>query len=132
MTAGHFWERSLQPAFEIAAQHALDRLPPKERDAVFSRFVPESGRAVFEILQWWLDVTRATEVPAVNVTCPVLCAAGGHDRVNPAESVRRVAARYRGDTTYKEYPEMSHWLIGEPGWEEVASDVLLWLDRLEN
>ncbi len=131
MTAGQFWERSLDPAYEIAAEHALDRLPAEERKAVFARFVPESGRAVFEILQWWLDVTRATDVPAVNVTCPVFCAGGGHDRVNPQETVKRVAARYRADTTYKEYPEMSHWLIGEPGWETVTADALAWLNERE-
>jgi alpha-beta hydrolase superfamily lysophospholipase len=73
---------------------------------------------------------RATDVPAREVTCPVLCLTGARDRINPPETVRRIAARYRENATYKEYPEMSHWLIGEPGWEQVAEDSLEWLGAL--
>jgi pimeloyl-ACP methyl ester carboxylesterase len=127
MTAGHFWEQAIHPAYDIAAEHALDRMPRGEREEVFSRFVPESGRAVFEILQWWLDIGRATDVPVAQVTCPILCLVGARDRLNPPDSVKRVAARYRDNATYKEYSEMSHWLIAEPGWEEVAGDALKWL-----
>jgi pimeloyl-ACP methyl ester carboxylesterase len=129
LMAGAYWERAIAPTYEIAAERALDRLSPEEQAQHFARFVPESGRAVFEILQWWLDHKRATDVPARDVTCPVLCIAGGRDRVNPPETVKRIAARYKENATYKEYPEMSHWLIGEPGWEAVADDTLAWLKR---
>jgi len=132
LAAGHYWERTIPPAYEIAAERALDRMPRAERERIFARFVPESGRAMFEILQWWLDMGRATDVPAREVTCPVLCIAGERDRVNPPETVRRVAARYRDNATYKEYPGMSHWLIGEPGWDAVAKDAADWAGALKD
>ena len=61
----------------------------------FSQMVPESGRAMFEIFQWWLDMARATEVPAHRIACPVFSAAGELDTLNPPETVKRIAARYR-------------------------------------
>jgi pimeloyl-ACP methyl ester carboxylesterase len=132
LTSGHYWERSIVPTYEIVAEHALDRMSKEERAQLFSRFVPESGRAMFETLQWWLDMSRATDVPAREVTCPVLCLTGARDRINPPETVKRIAARYRDNATYKEYPEMSHWLIGEPGWEQVAEDSLRWLRSIDS
>lgn len=127
MVAGHYWQQAIPPAYEIAAERALDRIPRAERERIFTRFVPESGRAMFEILQWWLDMGRAADVQTRGVTCPILCAVGARDRVNPPETVKRIGARYRDTATYKEYPDMSHWLIGEPGWEKVAADALAWL-----
>ena len=74
--AGDFWNRLLRPTHWIAAANALDQLPPDERDAVFARFVPESGLATFEVMHWPLDLKRATQVDPRDVTCPVLCLVG--------------------------------------------------------
>jgi hypothetical protein len=38
--------------------------------------------------------------------------------------VRSVARRYRAFGTFAEIPGHSHWLIGEPGWENIAGRVL--------
>jgi non-heme chloroperoxidase len=128
--AGGFWSSALKPHQWIAAANALDLLPEKERDAVFARFVPESGLATFEIMQWMFDLKRATQVDARAVTCPILCFAGARDRVNPPATVRRLARRYGGRARYEELPDHSHWLIGEPGWQKIASGTLMWLDRV--
>ncbi|NWH07034.1 MAG: alpha/beta hydrolase [Alphaproteobacteria bacterium] len=130
--AGHdFWHQPLRPQYAIAAEHTLDRLPSAERRAIFSRFVPESGRAAFEIWHWPMDWQRATFVHAHAVTCPVLCLAGERDRVNPAPTVRRIAKRYREKSSFVAFPHMSHWMIGEPGWEDVAAMTLEWAGALE-
>jgi pimeloyl-ACP methyl ester carboxylesterase len=128
--AGEFWKKRLRPTHWIAAANALDLLPPDERDAVFARFVPESGLATFEVMQWPLDLSRATQVDPGAVTCPMLCIVGGKDRVNPPQTVRRVAARYGGRAHYEELPEHSHWLIGEPGWEKIARRTMSWLSEV--
>ena len=128
--AGDFWKKRLRPTHWIAAANALDMLPPDERDVVFARFVPESGLATFEIMQWPLDFSRATQIDARAVTCPVLCLVGERDRVNPAATVRRVAGRYGGRARYEELPGHSHWLIGEPGWEQVAQRAVAWLKEV--
>jgi pimeloyl-ACP methyl ester carboxylesterase len=123
-----FWNTVLKPDEHIAARHGLDRLP--ERDAVIARFVPESGRAIFEIMHWGLDMRRAGEVDKRKLTCPLLVLVGSEDRINPPGTVERVAELYRDQATYEKIPGMSHWLVGEPGWEKVADRALNWLKTL--
>ncbi len=122
--AGEFWNKPLKPERWIAAANALDMLDEKERNRVFAQFVPESGLATFEIMQWALDTRRASSVDAAKVKCPVLCVAGARDRINPPGTVRSVARRYRAFGTFEEIPGHSHWLIGEPGWENITERVL--------
>ena len=38
-----------------------------------------------------------------------------------------VARKYKNVSTYREFEKHGHWIVGEPGWEEVAMDVLGWL-----
>ena len=121
---GEFWNKPLKPERWIAMTNALDRLGEAEREKVFAQFVPESGLATFEIMQWALDPKRASSVDAARVTCPVLCLVGSRDRVNPPATVRSIARRYRSFGTFEEIAHHSHWLIGEPGWETVAERVL--------
>jgi pimeloyl-ACP methyl ester carboxylesterase len=128
--AGNFWSTALKPHHWIAAANALDMLPEHERDFVFARFVPESGLATFETMQWMFDMKRATQVDARAVTCPILCFAGTRDRVNPPATVRRLARRYGGRARYEELPNHSHWMIGEPGWQKIANGTLMWLDQV--
>jgi len=125
--AGQFWNKPLRPEAWVAETHALDLLPPEEREAVFARFVPESGLATFEILHWGMDMRRATHVDANKVDCPVLCVAGEYDRVNPPKTVASIARRYRERGEYFGVERASHWLIGEPGWERTAHFVREWL-----
>ena len=131
MVNGHYWEQALIPTYEIAADHTLRGLSEPERRGAFAQMVPESGRAVFEALHWWLDISRATEVPARSLNCPIFCVAGAEDEVSPPETVRRIAARYRQHTTFRVYDKMGHWLIGEPGWRRIAADALDWLSSSE-
>lgn len=128
--AGEFWNKPLHPERWIAAANALDMLDEVARDAVFARFVPESGLATFEIMQWALDTKRASTVDAARVTSPVLCLVGDRDRVNPPGTVRSIARRYRALGTFEEIPGHSHWLIGEPGWEHVAERVLEFFETI--
>ena len=125
-----FWNSILKPDQHVAGHYSLDRVPRPERDAMFARFVPESGRATFEIMHWGLDMGRASEVDARKITCPLLVLAGSEDRVNPPGTVERIAALYRDHATYETIPGMSHWLVGEPGWEKVAARALAWLDEV--
>jgi non-heme chloroperoxidase len=126
--AGDFWAKVIQPSYDVAAANALDRMPKEQRKEVFARFVPESGRATFEIMQWGMDTQRASAVDARSVKCPVLCLSGAQDRINAPSTVRRVAQRYREFAYYEEIKDRSHWLIGEPGWEDIAERALEWLD----
>jgi len=125
-----FWNSILEPGQHILVRHGLDRLPAEERDAVLAQLVPESGRAVFEIMHWGLDMRRASEVDGRKVGCPVLLIAGGEDRINPPGTVARVADFYGSRATYEKIPGMSHWLVSEPGWEKIAERALRWLEEI--
>lgn len=127
--AGEFWNKPLKPERWIAAANALDMLDEATREAVFARFVPESGLATFEIMQWPLDAKRASSVEAGSVHCPVLCLVGAKDRVNPPGTVRATARRYRSHASFEEIPGHSHWLLGEPGWEKIAERVVDFFER---
>ncbi len=61
------------------------------------------------------------------VTCPVLLVAGAQDRISPPPVVRQIARKYKNVSTYREFENHGHWIVGEPGWEEVAMGVLGWL-----
>ncbi len=126
MTSWGFWKRPFLPTYAEASYALWENLPEEERRAHFARFVPESGRAAFEIGLWPLDFRKASEVDERKVACPVLVVAGGRDRITPEPVVRRVARKY--GAAYQVFPRMAHWVVGEPGWEEVAGFVLGWLE----
>jgi pimeloyl-ACP methyl ester carboxylesterase len=128
---GDLANKPIPPSYDIAAAHSLDRLSKAERDAVYARFVPESGRATFEVMHWGLDPSRATQVQPGDIRCPILCLTGSNDRMNPPQTVRRIAARYRDRATFEVSEGHSHWLIGESGWEKVADRALAWLGNLD-
>ena len=124
-----YWNMVLEPNRDVALAHSLDKLPRHMRDDVFGRFVPESGRATFEIMNWGLDMNRASEVEADRVIAPLLFLTGSEDRINPPSTVARIAALYRDRATHDVLDGMGHWLIGEPGWERLADRSLEWLAR---
>jgi non-heme chloroperoxidase len=125
-----FWRRPIRPTDEEAASSALNLVPPGEREGICDKLVYESGRAASEIGFWLLDSKKAAKVEASKITVPVLVIAGTHDRLTPASVVRKVAEKYRGVSTYKEFQDHAHWVLGEPGWEKIAAYVCEWLNRL--
>jgi pimeloyl-ACP methyl ester carboxylesterase len=120
-----FWREPARQTFDEAVYSMLHVLPVEERKSLYDKFVYESGRAAFEIGFWLLDSRRATRIDASTVTCPVLVVGGGQDRITPASVVRNVALKY--GAAYKEFPDHAHWVLGEPGWQDVARFVGEWL-----
>ncbi len=129
--AGDFWHRPIRPDRWLASC-GLDSLDPEQRARALSRLVPESGLAMFEILHWPFDLSRASLVDARQVVCPIMCVAGGKDPITPSGTVRRIARRYRGRAQYRELRDASHWLLLEHGWEKLVSQTLFWLSRLHD
>ena len=125
---GDYWRRPIPPDYRVARGNTIDRLSREDARRAFARFVPESGRAVREAMQWWLDSSMASQAPVYRIAAPVLGLAGGRDRVNSSSTVRRVIGRFpNGQAHFHEFPEMSHWLVGEPEAMEVADFVLAWM-----
>ncbi len=125
-----FWKKPMRQTFKEAAYSMLNLFPPEEQKKVYSKFVYESGKATVQIGYWFLDSNRSSEVDESKITCPVLVVSGGKDRITPASVVRKVAEKYKSVSTYKEFENHAHWVIGEPGWEEIANYVADWLKQL--
>jgi len=126
-----YWKKVLEPNRDVALAHSLDKLPKDMRDDVYDLFVPESGRATFEIMNWGMDMSHASAVDSARVTAPLLFLTGSEDRINPPSTVARIAALYGDRATAEVLPGMGHWLIGEPGWEVLAERALGWLKALK-
>ncbi|SPF32700.1 putative hydrolase or acyltransferase of alpha/beta superfamily [Syntrophobacter sp. SbD1] len=129
LTAWGFWQKPLRPTFSEMVYSALHLLTDEEQKEIYGKLVYESGRAAFEIGFWLFDPTGASKVDESKITCPALVVAGALDRLIPASVVRQVARKYEAVSTYSEFENHGHWVLGEPGWQEVAGDVADWLGR---
>jgi pimeloyl-ACP methyl ester carboxylesterase len=127
LTKWGFWRKSHRPSFKSAVYSTLHLLPEMDQKSTFEKIVYESGRAIFEIGFWYLDPKGVAKVDETKVDCPVLVVSGALDRLTPASVVRKVAKKYKSVSIYKEFQNHSHWLIGEPGWEDIAEYVLDWI-----
>ena len=127
-----FWRKPMRQSFKAAVYSMLHLVPAKEQREIYDRFVYESGRAAAEIgfWWWWLFSKAPSRVEKSNVTCPLLIIAGTQDRITPVSVVRRVADEYKHVAVYKEFPNHAHWVVGEPGWQEIANYVVNWVQKL--
>jgi pimeloyl-ACP methyl ester carboxylesterase len=129
-TRWRFWERPMRQTYNEAVYAILHRVPPHERREIYDRFVHESGRAACEVGYWFLDPRRASSVDESKVTCPVLVIGASEDRIVAASVARRVAHKYRAVSTYREFERHAHWVVGEPGWQEIAGYAARWLRQV--
>lgn len=123
---GPFWAQAIEPDQFVAGLYSLDKMSAEDARRVSSRMHAESGRAMWETLNWWLDPFMTTSVGAIRA--PVLAMAGERDLIHPPSTVRQNTAKLGG--AMQVMPDMSHWLIGEPGWERVAAACLEWMAGL--
>ena len=121
---GPFWLQAVEPDYASARLYSLDRLEPDARKAAFVRMKAESGRALWETLNWWLDPFMTTSVPVDRIKAPTMVAVGARDMIHPPATVRQTAERLGAD--FRIFDGMSHWLLAEPGWEDVAKACLDW------
>lgn len=112
-------QQAFKPPAELMNTFVFHRLSPEEQRAAYSLLVADSGTAMRDLL------FGAVKVNEHRVTCPVLAISGHEDRMVAKGVVARVANKYACD--YWCYARKSHWLVQEPGWEEVARDIHRWL-----
>ena len=122
---GPFWALPVAPDYSMARRYLLDKVTREDRRWMFARMTSESGRALWETLNWWLDPMTTTLVRASAIKAPVLGLVGGRDVIHPPVTVAATTRRLGGDVEV--FPDMSHALPIEPGWEGVAQTCLDWL-----
>jgi len=128
LTKWGFWREPFRVSFKTAVYAMMHLLPQESQKAIHEKFVYESGRAAAEIGFWYLDPNGAAKVDDTQVKCPVLVIAGAQDRITPASVVRKVAKKYKTVSTYKEFENHAHWVIGEKGWENIAAYISDWIE----
>jgi pimeloyl-ACP methyl ester carboxylesterase len=121
---GPFWTRAIEPDLYMMRHFSIDRLPKGERREVLSRLKNESGRAMWEALNWWLDPFMTTALPSGPLKAHSLVLVGASDMVHRPAVVRETATRIGAD--FHILAGMSHWLPREPGWADVADQILAW------
>ncbi|BES71326.1 alpha/beta fold hydrolase [Marinobacter nanhaiticus D15-8W] len=129
LTTWNGWNRVLtmtQPQF---MRNFAQSLPPQEANDAYGRYiVPAPGRIFFQAaLGLGTRVNYANDRRA-----PLLLMAGEADRTIQASMVKATYKRYRrsvADTSYVSFPNRTHWLIAEEGWEEVADCAIEWIEK---
>lgn len=129
------WKRVLfnhPKEFAWGFTHNLD--PAAQARAFEEHVIPTPGRPFFQAaFAPFLDVTKVRFDNADRA--PLLLVAGEKDRTVPAAMSRSNFARYakhpavKDKTDFREFRGRSHWIIAEPGWEEVAEFGLDWARR---
>jgi pimeloyl-ACP methyl ester carboxylesterase len=102
-----------------------------ESRAVYDRYaIPGPGRTLFQAGLANFNPRAATKVNFRNDDrAPLLILGGGKDHTVPAATTRsnyKLQSKSRAATEYREYPERSHFTVGEKGWEAVADHALEW------
>ena len=110
----------------------LNRTPAARHAAIYDQAVYDSGLVYAALSGPMSDPLRAAAgVERARVTVPILTLGAGADRTTPVAGVRLVADYYAGVGTYREYAGHGHWIIDEPGAEQVAADIAAWLTANE-
>lgn len=109
-------------------------LSEHESAAVYDRYhIPGPGRVLFEAALANLNPRAATRVDFKNPRRPpLLLISGGADHVVPAAVNHENFRCYdrAAITEYREFPDRSHYTLGQTGWEEVADYALDWAARV--
>lgn len=125
---GAYWLEAVAPDWPTVRAMTFDRLPADLARTLFDRMVPESGRALFEVINWWMDPTLASFVPPIAHQQPSLVISGGQDRIHPPATVAVTGLRLCADS--RSFDALSHWMLDEPEAPDLAAACLEWLERL--
>ena len=110
-----------------------NNLREQESLAVYHRYaVPGPDHVLFQAALANFNPHAATAVDFENADrSPLLLVSGGNDHVSPASVVEANFKLYHKSeaiTEYKEFPERTHYTLGQTGWEEVADYALEWAE----
>jgi alpha-beta hydrolase superfamily lysophospholipase len=120
----------LTPAqFHYAFMHTASK---EDSFHVYQRYaVPGPDHVLFQTELANFNPFAETSVNVMrNNRAPLLMIAGGQDHLIPPAVVKANVRRYKHSsavTEYKEFPDRTHFILGESGWQEVANHALDWV-----
>jgi len=108
--------------FSYGVLNAVDKA---RHDEIYQGALFDSGRV-------YQDLMEGPEIDESQISIPTLTIGAKKDRATVIKAVRKVGAKYAkasvpGD--YFEYSNHAHWIVDEPGTEQVSADILEWLDQ---
>jgi pimeloyl-ACP methyl ester carboxylesterase len=111
-----------------------NNLSEEDSLSVYNRYaVPGPDHVLFQAAFANFNPHAATAVDFQNDDrAPLLLISGGKDHVSPASVVEanfKLYRKTRAVTEYKEFPERTHYTLGQEGWEDVADYALEWALR---
>ncbi len=116
-------------SFEQFQYAFVNGLPLDEQRRAYDRYVvPESRQVPQESL------TAIGRIDFQKKHSPLLLTAGSQDHIIPSSLNHSNYQKYTGSnsvTEFKEFPGRTHFLIGQTGWEEIATYVAGWLNEKE-
>jgi pimeloyl-ACP methyl ester carboxylesterase len=122
------WNRILSMSFKSFSKTFANTLPANMQRATYDQhIVPAPGRIYFQAA---LGIGNGVQFKNPKRP-PLLLIAAQEDRTSTTSMVRamyRKHSRAPSRTGIMEFPARSHWLIAEPGWEEVAEKALAWTE----
>lgn len=112
--------------FEHFQYTFVHTLPLTEQKAAYETYVVPESRQVA-----WQMISSVSQLDFNKPHAPLLLTAGSADRIIPASLNRSNAARYGKNVSvdFKEFPGRTHFVLGQPGWEEVAAYGVEWLKK---
>jgi alpha-beta hydrolase superfamily lysophospholipase len=108
----------------------LNRVSRSRHEELYAATRHDSGNLREDLLNPHKDPHRSAYVDETRIVAPILTIGAAKDRAVPIETHRSVAEKYRrvgGD--YFEYADNAHWILDEPGTEQVIADIARWLDE---
>ena len=114
----------------FGAAFAAHHPPARRAELHAARIVPESRQVARDL------IGPPARIDFAKAQAPLLLLAAGRDRVVPESVVRATYQRYaiareapvvNGTVEFECYPDRSHGLLDQPGWEVVADDVHDWI-----
>ncbi|MEA2696205.1 MAG: hypothetical protein QOI66_476 [Myxococcales bacterium] len=124
------WNQILTMSFKDFSSTFANGLPVGDRQAVYDQhIVPAPGRIYFQAA---FGLGNAVNFKNPD-RGPLLLVAGENDRTSTVSMVKAMYRRHSrspAGTQLASFPGRSHWLIAEPGWDEVAQRLYDWMSSL--
>jgi len=107
----------------------FNTLPESERAAAFeTTAVPESYKVSRQLV-----LNSFSNIDFKKPHAPLLFVGGGNDHIFPHTLTQTIANSYKDQNSrvdLKIFDDKSHFICGEPGWEQVADYILNWHESL--
>lgn len=118
------WCKARYPSFSTMRYGLFNGLSESRSRHMFDQMVWESGRAIYEICFHMFDRHRSVHIQPEEIQTPLLFLTGTEDRLTPMGIGERTARHFGANALFEAIQGRAHWLISEPGWEDVANKSL--------